>query len=284
MGRAKSLVVNVIFCFGNAERHLNYVGHLPCMQSNERPAVKSVRTNFEIVHALVEMEGARISNLADRLEMPISTLHDHLDTLKQLDYVVQRDQHYFPGIRFLEIGGRARKSYKVYRIGKPVVDQLATKSGDHANLMIEENGIGSLVYKSRGDNAIQLDTYTGMRMRLHTTAMGKAILAHTPDDRLNSLMEESPLEAVTDNTITDPESLKAELEDVREKGYATDVEERIEGVSCVAAPIIDEDGNSIAAISISGPSKKIRGNTERQTMIDDVQKGANIIEVNLTFS
>ena len=254
------------------------------MAAEPEPAVKSVKTNFDIIHAVLETDGARITELADRLDMPLSTLHDHLGTLKQLDYVVQRGQRYHVGIRFLNIGGQARNTYKVYRVGKPVIDQLARTTGDHANMLIEEHGIGALVYKAVGEEAIQLDTYTGMRMHLHTTAMGKALLAHMSREQVEDIVEERGLPAVTEHTITDLDSLVEQLQETRERGYARDFEERIDGVSCVAAPILGTDGEPIAAVSVSGPTQKIRGGNEFESLIDSVQRAANVIEVNLTFS
>lgn len=254
------------------------------MRTSEEVSVRSVARNFEIVHALLATDGACISELSERLDIPLSTLHDHLSTLEQLDYVVKRDQEYVPGIRFLDIGGQVRENYKIYRVAKPKIDQLADETGDHANLMIEEHGMGTLLYNVVGQDGIQLDTYTGMQMNLHAVSMGKAILAHLPESRVEQIIDYRGLEPATENTITDREALWEELERIRERGYATDSEERVEGVSCVSAPVLDQENRALGAISISAPSQKIQGKLENEHITERVRRTANAIEINLNFS
>jgi hypothetical protein len=96
---------------------------------------------------------------------------------------------------------------KIYQVAKPEVDELASGTGEHANLMIEEHGRGVFLYKAQGDDAVQLDTHAGMRVPLHTTALGKAILAHSPSETVDAIVERHGLQQVTDQTITTREAL-----------------------------------------------------------------------------
>jgi DNA-binding IclR family transcriptional regulator len=253
------------------------------MSSNQAP-VRAAKTSFEIIETLREMNGAGVSELADELGKPTSTIHDHLQTLLDQEYLVNDDGTYRVGTRFLELGEQARKRKKVFDIARPEVDDLAAETGEHANLMIEEHELGVFLYKSRGKDAVQLDTHAGMRVNLQTTAMGKAILAHRPREEVEGVVDRHGLPKITENTITDREALFEELAEIRERGYATDDEERVEGMRCVAAPITDSDDRSLAAVSVSGPKSRLQGSVYNEEIPDMVMRSTNVIEVNLTYS
>lgn len=128
---------------------------------------------------------------------------------------------------------------KLYRVAASELQKLADQTGEHANLMIEKHGQGIFLYKVKGEDAVELDTYTGMRVDLQTTALGKAILAHLPETRIDEILNMHGLPRITENTVTDPAELKSELAEICERGYATDDEERVKGVRCVGVPILD---------------------------------------------
>jgi IclR family acetate operon transcriptional repressor len=97
------------------------------------------------------------------------------------------------------------------------------------------------------------------------------MLAHSDEDLLSRLEEQQPFRKYTPNTRTDPQEIRAELERVRERGYALDLEEFEEGVRCVAAPILDARGRAVAAVSVSGPKHRLpkrllQGELARGTM------------------
>ncbi|UPM42683.1 IclR family transcriptional regulator [Halocatena salina] len=247
-------------------------------------SVQATKTTFEIIETLHELNGAGVSELAGELGMPTSTIHDHLQTLTEMEYLLNDDGTYHVGARFLHLGEKSRTRMKVYNVARPQVEDLASKTNEHANLMIEEHDWGVFLYKDRGADAVQLDTYAGMRVPLQTTALGKTILAHRSREEVEDILDRQGLVAVTENTITDRDSLFDTLEDVRERGYAFDDEERVEGMRCVAAPITDSDGRAIAAISVSGPKSRMMGETFTEELPNLVRRSANVIEVNLTYS
>jgi DNA-binding IclR family transcriptional regulator len=183
-------------------------------------------------------------------------------------------------MRFLQIGGRWRADSKVFRIAEPEVRDLATKTGEHANLMIEEGGLGVFLLKQKGDRSVTLDTYEGMHVYLHTTALGKAILSVVDETGLDEILSTHGLPELTGNTITDESDLREELATVRERGYALDDAERINDVRCVAAPILSDEPDVLAAISISAPKNRMRGEYFNETIPEEVLKTANIINVN----
>jgi DNA-binding IclR family transcriptional regulator len=173
---------------------------------------------------------------------------------------------------------------KVFSVARPEINNLAKQTGEHANLMIEEHGWGVFLYKTRGENAVQLDTHPGMRVSLHTTAMGKAILAYRPQDEVEDIINQHGLSKVTENTITNRDTLFESLDEIRNRGYAYDDEERVKGMRCIAAPITDNHNQAIAALSVSGPKSRMPDASLNGELADMVQRAANVIQVNLTYS
>lgn len=256
------------------------------MDTDQAYTVKATKRTFEILEALRDLDGGGVSEIANHLDMPKTTVFEHLETLHDLGYIVKEGEAngYRIGTGFLDLGGYARKQMKIYDVAKPEIQTLADQTGEHANLMIEEHGRGTFLYKAEGENAVQLDTYDGHRVLLQTTALGKTILAHFPESRVNGILDRYSLPEITENTITEKDELFEELAEIRERGYATDREERVEGMWCVAAPIVSGDGNVHGAVSVSGPKSRMRGERFDDELPNQVLRTANVIEVNLTYS
>jgi DNA-binding IclR family transcriptional regulator len=104
--------------------------------------------------------------------------------------------------------------------------------------------------------------------------VGKVFLAHLSDSQLDTLIKEKGLTKRTKNTITDPEKLKQHLKIIRQQGYAVDDEENEKGIRCVGAPIFNQRGQVIAAISISGPAVRITQKIIQQTLRKEVLQTA----------
>lgn len=245
--------------------------------------VKSTRVSFDVVEALQELDGAGVTEVSDYLDIAKSTAHDHLRTLEKLELVINENGQYRTGTRFLDFGGYARQQMKLYNVARPEVQKLAEKTGEHSNLMVEEHGWGVFLYKAEGTDAVQLDTYNGYRVHLQTTAMGKAILAHFPEKRVRDILDRHGLPKITEHTVDDEETLFEELEQIRQQGYARDLEERVRGMRCVAAPIL-RDGEVLGAVSVSGPASRMQGERFETEIPDHVMGTANVIEVNITYS
>lgn len=254
------------------------------MPNADKLRVKSAGTMFAVVDALQELDYPTVSEVANHVNVPKSTAHDHLSTLEELEFVVKEPKGYRIGTRFLEYGGYARQNMKVYRVARPIVKRLATETGEHANLMIEEHGLGVFLFKAKGEDAVTLDTRPGMRVPLQTTALGKAIMAHTPRERVEEILEQHGMPKVTEKTVIDPEILFEELAEVRERGYAADDEERVAGMRCLAAPILGKNGEILGAVSVSGPMSRMNNHRYRDEIPQSVMSAANVIEVNMTYS
>jgi DNA-binding IclR family transcriptional regulator len=245
--------------------------------------VKTTQKSLSIIELLREEGPMRLTEIANSVELPKSVVYNHLDTLKSCGYVRGVDGRYRLGLKFLEIGGQIRKRRSLYQAAQREVQELADSTDELANLMIEESGIGVYLFRAIGSNAVRLDTYAGMRTPINTTALGKATLAYLPEERVDEIIETHGLPSVTENTVSNETDLIEELEEIRDRGYALDDGERIEGLRCVAAPVTDNGGVAIGAISVSGPKNRLRENRFNEELPDKVTGVANVIELNMKF-
>lgn len=246
--------------------------------------VKSTRRSLDIIETLRAMDGARLTELADHLDLPNSTVHNHLSTLMERDYVVKDAGVYRVSLRFLDLGEYARNRRKIYELGKPEIEELAEETGEVASLLVEENGRGVYIWSADGENAVPLDIHSGKHVDLHATAVGKAILAHLSDDRVAEIVDRRDLPEHTPSTITDPDVLAEELAEIRERGYAIDDEERVQGMRCVGTAIKSESGNVIGSISISGPTSAMPMDRLTETLTEHLLGTANVIELKVAYS
>jgi DNA-binding IclR family transcriptional regulator len=244
--------------------------------------VKTAETVFEVIEAMIELDQPRFTDLSSYLEMPRSTLHDHLQSLRQLGMVVKTDETYQVGMRFLEIGERARRQRDLFHAGRDQTEKLSQDTGEYASLMIEERGLGVLLYVARGDNAVDLQVWGGRAFALTTNAPGKAILAHLPAGRVDEILEQHGLPQHTANTITDRDELVDELETIRDQGYASASGELVEGVRTISAPVIR--GHEVAgAIAVGGPDQRMRGERFENELPDRLLRASNVVELNLSY-
>lgn len=244
--------------------------------------IKSIGRVFDIIETLVEEGGCSLTTLSDRLDIPPSSLHDYLSTLTTLGYVTRTNEEYRVSTEFLYMGVSARDRLPIYEHAHPEVDKLASETGEHVSIMVEECGYGSLLYIQKGDSGLDLGVSVGYRMHLQTTAPGKAILAHLPEERVERILDECGLPRKTDATITSRQELYDELETVRERGYATDLEERVEGVRAIAAPVVAR-GTVHGAIAISGPANRMSGEWFEEELPEMLLRTVNITEIKYTL-
>jgi DNA-binding IclR family transcriptional regulator len=245
--------------------------------------VKTAQTTFRIVETLKSLGGATVTELAAELDLPKSSVHNYLQTLEHESYIVNTDGEYRVGLRFLDLGGYARAQERLYTVAIPELKRIAASTGEFANLLVEENGLGVFLARERGENAVSLDSYTGQSVRLHTTALGKTVLAYLPRERVESIVHRHGLAAMTDQTITTREELFEELDKIRQQEHAYDREERITGLNCVAVPILN-DGDITGALSVSGPVSRMDDDRISGKILPELERAANIVELNQMHS
>ncbi|QLG61162.1 IclR family transcriptional regulator [Halorarum salinum] len=249
-----------------------------------RHPVQTLERALEIVETIQELDGAGITEVAERVDIGKSAVHNHLNTLADEGYIDKVDEQYYIGLSFLSLGSHARKRMSIYDTAKEEIDKLANETGELVNLLVEKNGKGIYLYQSKGENAVELDTYEGKRVHLHCTGLGKAILAFRPEEEVEAILDRHGLPDVSANTITDRDELLDDLEAVQEQHYAIDDEERLNGLRCIAAPVTDENDRSVASISVSCPVHRVDETRFFETLPDAVLGTANVIELEHNYS
>lgn len=244
--------------------------------------IGSVKITFRILETIKERQSVGVTELAKTLDIPKSTIFSHLNTLSNEGYLLVEDGQYKLALPFLDLGHNARTNSELFEVAKPKIDDLAQQTGEVANLMTEENGQGVYQYIALGENALRFDTYPGKRVSLHATALGKAILAHMPLERRDEYLSTTELAPIAENTITDVEELRNELDQVREQEYALDKEERASGLRCVAAPIT-VNGRCVGALSVAGPLVRMQEERFTSELPDELIHAASEIELSLRY-
>lgn len=243
---------------------------------------QSVQRAFRIISELSENGSGRVSELGERLDMPVSTVHDYLQALVATGYVTVDEKEYRTTTQFLEVGHRQRHRLEVFKAVRDELETVAEETGEHATLLIEEDDQAVILAVQEGPDAINLFAYPGARMPLHATAPGKAMLAHMSEDGVDEIIDRHGLVEVTPRTITDQDVLFEELDQIRQQGYAVDEGERIAGMVCIAAPILDKSDRIRGAICVCGPRSRI-DEERRDEIADVVQHAANVTQVNLDY-
>jgi DNA-binding IclR family transcriptional regulator len=245
--------------------------------------VRTTEKTLTLVEELMRKGPCGVSELAGELDMGKSAVHNHLNTLRKHGYVLKDGNAYRLALKFLEVGGHSRKSMEIYQVAEPEVKSLATETGELANLLIEEQGMGVYLMRAKGDQAVDLDTYAGLRTNLHTTALGKAILANLPEEEVEAILDRHGLKRKTARTVGTREELFETLAEIRERGYATDNGERLEGLRCVASAITSSNGEVLGSISVSAPANRVSDETLHGAHAERVLSAANVIELNINY-
>lgn len=246
--------------------------------------IKSDDKLLSIIEALAELHTAGVTEIADFVNMPKSTVYTHLNSLLLREYVVKEGSQYRLGFRFLSLGTTVRDNWPGYDLIEDKVDELAADTGERAQFIIEEHGYGVYVYRAVGANAVETDSGTGKRVPLNTISAGKAILAFTSRDRVSEILTDVGLPGRTKNTITDETELQAELEQVREDGFARNDGESTLGLRAIGVPILSPDDEVIGAISVSAPSRRLRDGEVEREILNQTLGAVNELELNIRFS
>lgn len=202
--------------------------------------------------------GKTLSQISDRLNIPRSTTHVLIVTLKRLGYVRQASTgHLF------SLGAKAQML-----AGGPIACmELASRARPHLVPLSEAIGLTSYIAVLDGDQAmyiecckgpgIQIDVFPGKRANLHCTAAGNILLAGQRKEVIEGFLSDHALMRHTSKTIRNAEELRARLEQVRKQSYALEDEEQALGVRCLAVPLCDALRKVTGALGISGPLHEI---------------------------
>lgn len=248
--------------------------------------VQAVERSLKILEKLREYEGASLSTIADDLDLPKSTVYNHLKTLEENQYIIQEESEYQLGLRFLDYGEFVKTRKMAFEEARPVVEKLAEQTGERAQFIAQEYGHGVYVHLAKGERAVKTGTEIGQRggTRLHATAAGKAILAHLPDDERCEILDRWGMPEITENTIQDRDELRGQLQTVRERGFAVNDEEHIIGLRAVGVPVMASDEGVVGSLSVSAPTHRMHEQRLMSDLPDLLLGVSNELELNITFS
>lgn len=225
------------------------------MTAADRNRVSSVERAFDIIEFIHERDAARLSDVVEHFDLAKSTAHRHLSTLEEAGYLVTDADGYRLSFKFLELGEDVRRRKSVYQQAKPVVEQLAAETDERAQFTIEEDGYLVYVHTALGNHAVKTDARLGKHVAMNTVSAGKAIMAHLPEAKVREIIDRRGLPALTESTITEEDPLFEELETIRDRGYALNLEERTNGLRAISVPVT-YDGEVIGAFGLSGPTHR----------------------------
>jgi DNA-binding IclR family transcriptional regulator len=222
--------------------------------SKESPSI-SVERALAVLEAVAQRgDGMSNSDISHRLKIPKSSASYILRVLERGGYLRRgrEDGRYHIGLAVVSLSHRALAGLDIREMALPVLRQLVDLSGLTAHLAILDHGRAVYIEKVEAPGFVKMDTWLGRRVDVHSTSIGKALVAHLPYAEVQALVADRGLTRHTPQTITSLPKLFRELEIVRQQGYAVDDEENSVGVRCVAAPVFNNDGQVEASLGVTG--------------------------------
>lgn len=236
------------------------------MPTYETYRVKVLEKTFNIL-GLFDKRGKTLTvkEIREKLAYNKSSTLRLIRNLEEAAFLerVEGTQTYKLGFGIYCLGQLAESYGHIRTAAKPFVEELCRKCGETVHLAVMHNGQALYIDKIESEKrALRIMSRVGSSLNCHCSGVGKVLLAALSDKQLNNVVEEWGLPKETEHTITDRARLDKELKKIREAGYAIDDEEIEYGLKCVAAPIKDADGKTVAAVSVSGPKERMESDLE----------------------
>ena len=216
--------------------------------------VQSIERAFAVLAVLADGP-IGVTEVAERVDLPKSTAARMLTSLAREGAVEQvpGERRYRLGNRMVALAASVRPVRNLVSISRPVLEELAGRYGEAAGLSVPDGDTAHYVDQVDTDHEVQIRDWTGTYLPMHAVSSGQVFLAYRPVASLERFLE-SPLQRFTTRTLVEPTELRDRLRQVQLDGYAWVHDEFADGMSSVAAPIVDETGEVIAAIHVHGPS------------------------------
>ena len=211
--------------------------------------------------------GMTHAEISRRLEIPKSSATYLLRALERRGYVQREGAtgKYRLGLKVLSLARGVEVGADLKKVALPVLERLVDRCGLTAHLAVLDQSDAVYVEKVDSPGFIKMDTWVGKRMELHSTGVGKALVAFLSAAEVEALIRGRSLKKRTPRTIVTHAGFLRELAKVRERGYAIDDEENSLGARCVAAPVYDGFGKVLAAVGLSGTTGQIDKASVRKT-------------------
>lgn len=222
--------------------------------------LSSVKNALRILKSFTMDESEKkISEISSALGLNKSTVSRTMTTLASEGFVYKdpESKKYRLGLSILSLSGIVNNNLDVYRESQPILNRLVENIGETAHVSVLDNLEVIYLQKVECNHPVRFLTHVGKRNPPYCTSSGKVLLAYSNEDVINQVIEKG-LTKFTKNTITSPQKLRTHLKQIKEDGFANSIEEILDGVTSIAAPIYDYKGQVIAALSVVGPKQRIQ--------------------------
>jgi len=226
------------------------------VEDRARGGVQSIGRAFAILEEVARnRDGIALADLSKRVGLHNSTTFHLVKTMVSLGYIrqIKESKRYRIGRPLFALAASALDEMEMVSMAMPVLDDLSRETGESSHFASRMSDAVVVMARTPGPGAFQLTDRVGVVRPAYCTALGKVILAALRPDQLDRYLDRIELKALTSRTITSPQRLRRELQDVRRAGIAFDDGEFNNEVRCAAMPVYDFSGQVVGAIGISGP-------------------------------
>jgi|TARA_B110000908_G_C10228405_1_gene439236 DNA-binding IclR family transcriptional regulator len=233
------------------------------MHDDDSADDKAIPTNLRLLFLLEELAQVGVPTTPtaanEVLGLPKPTIHRLFHTLENEGFL-QRDidgRSYAPGARLRRLAGSVLSTSRIRMVRQTILNALAEDVGETCNIAMPERH--TMIYLDRVETKwpLRIQLPIGTEVPFHCTASGKMYLSSLKPRLFNKYLSIASLEAQTEHTLIDPKAFKAEIEVIRERGYATDNEEFMEGMVAVAVPLLDAQSRLMSTLSIHAPTQRV---------------------------
>jgi len=254
-----------------------------CGDYMSKPSNPAIRKAMIVLEALAaSREPQRFTDLMQSTGMAKASLHRQLAVLQEERLVSLDDESrtYQLGLRLLALTYDSNGHHAIRRFADPELQELSLATAETIHLAVLDGTEVVYVSKAESTQKVRMYSDVGLRAPVYCTGVGKALLAFRSAADQRRIVERIDFQRFTDTTITSAEALLAELDLIRERGYAIDDGEHEEDIRCAAAPVLGQHGDSVAAISISAPA--YRADAELPAWVGLVQRAAGHVSDRVT--
>ena len=221
--------------------------------------IQSLDRALDILGELAKDDGATLSELAERAGQAATTTYRVLSTFQKHGIVdfEEDGQVWKIGAQAFRIGSVFLNRTALLTVTRPFMQRLMRETGETANLGVERDEKVMFISQVETPQTIRAFFPPGTLSAMHGSGIGKALLAHFPPDRSEAMLKRQGMAPMTANTITELATMLHEFDRIRAQGYSVDDEEAVEGMRCVAAPVMNAWGEPVAGLSVSGPAFRL---------------------------
>jgi len=237
---------------------------------------------LDLLFYLAKAEGdVSLARLSRDTGMNKATALRYLAVLESRGVAERRNGGWSLGLALYELGTRVPVRSLVVERVRPWIERLSRETGESVNLACLAGGSAVYLDRAEADRSLRMRSVPGDRLPLYCTGVGKAILTLLPVDRIRAILGPGPLPRINDKTITDPEEIIKDIEKTKELGYGLDREEYETGLTCIALPLCIPEADFYGAVSVSGPTARMRDPVVRDRMLESLRNAAKGAQTSL---